>query len=443
MSTKWQRSCIEALCTSPVHYQLFKVKQSNKRMLKQFESRLFPFYIQKEEKKQWGSNNAFCKWLKETIQPNIMHYNATGRELDMCIPTELRPTITKTQFLKVFPTMDAITAFQEGTACKMGNNFAYFTTAYGYTLDLRRTDTIEEALLNHFARSGVVAVTLTGLYVFDSADYAQEKLDHLVKLFSLLLPSPKTKNKQSKKLQQRITRMNVGIEIEYEGQPFQIEYEEKMKQLNAVEFISGQDGLEGWDTRDSSCFSRLRENRLRIDGLPGTKALYQLVQDMVERGDVIPDTGSIHMHIDCKWDNLAYKQSVFDKFRERRAKFMQDTKDVQIFQAVLKTMFDCCIINMLENIRMQDYFQTLEYRFASPLLNYKTIMLEMIVFSHITKCVKTNSKPNLPLLELIADIHSNGKYFAEKSCQGSQGIIPVAEEYQVIEETTWNYTIQL
>ena len=94
MATKWQESCIRALCTSPVHYELFKKKQYNQRMMKQFEARLFPFYVKEEKnyKKEKGTVvNPFRKFFKEILESQI---NAHG-DLNLGIyPEDVEITIS-------------------------------------------------------------------------------------------------------------------------------------------------------------------------------------------------------------------------------------------------------------------------------------------------------------------------------------------------------------
>jgi len=276
MSTKWQKSCIAALVTSPIAFRLFKIEQCNIKMMDQFLDRIWPY---------------------KTVE----------------IP-----------------------------------------------------------------KSGI----------FNQIRYK----------------TPGKKRKEYKSI-------NIGIEIEYDGCNCQ-SLEKQLIANGAISFNSGWDG--GGTNGSQQCpkhnGSRLRENRLRINGMKGLKSLYILLEWMKENDCRIDNNSGMHFHIDCRDKPKQETDFNIEVYIQRIINIIQD--------ATCETKNNMCIVYRINEIRKftewgfmyctikaHIEFSTIEWRMGSPTLNYKTLALQILVAIHITECAKhKNKNPNDKYLQMLGEI---------------------------------------
>lgn len=392
MATEWQKSCIRAICSSPEHYRLFKKKQYNKRLLKQFESRLFPFFIEKKRIETYGDK----KIIKDfECMYTFNHSNITDFHLESCKLILNKPVLITEELLNkikhLYAPIDGGSNYVELFICE--NIFRNLST--DCLPDVSSSRNFYDCLKNRGPNAGIL-----GFRCYSSASKAKEFKQIFIEFLSIILNSkPITKQKNS------IKRMNFGIEIEYEGRRFDKNYLKKMESLGAVDFISGVDGHDGWVTPDDRTFGRLNENRLRIDGVKGLPALYTHIQDLLEAGCHIPNSGSIHVHVDCNYD-------IHLRRGEHKVSFYETNKNnfhkLEIAN-LLQKVFGANSSTLLDNIRIDYSFNTIEWRFATPCLNYSILVAEMMIFSHITQCWKVHCPINVDLLSAIVEVHQEFK----------------------------------
>ena len=221
--------------------------------------------------------------------------------------------------------------------------------------------------------------------------------------------------KRSGKKKRIYKSINIGIEIEYDGCNCQ-QLEKQLLANGAVSFNSGWDGGGTIGDRPGDCFGRLRENRLRINGMKGLKALYILLEWMKENNCKIAEKSGMHYHVDCT-DILGEVQNIWEngvsiiesRVNERLANLTERSEkaiesiynqDVQIFYSYIKPQTD---------------FNTIEWRMGTPTLQYKTLVLQVLVAIHITECAKYKNKtPNEKYLRILGEISGGQNYLPVK-----------------------------
>lgn len=206
--------------------------------------------------------------------------------------------------------------------------------------------------------------------------------------------------------------LNVGIEIEHDAEyPTPDKIQRAILLNNCVSYDSGYDG-------NSS--SRLRENRIQLNGIKGLKGLYILLTNMKENC-AIAKSSSVHMHIDCKYDNFFMNCDKFYKGSEKNN--IYDMSDVittrmnkykpnndnalQIISRIVDYKISEYDFTSGSLIRCDSEFNTIEYRFAKINFNYSDYVIQILTFIHITECIKHDAPFNIQYLELLYKVMKN------------------------------------
>lgn len=445
MSTKWQESCLRALMEGPSSYKVFEKSSYNRQAVIQYRSRLFPMYVVKKKKKQkqkreitkneiaWfkikeeilkgysGDNQIKCRNMYENGKLNIRSIANTLLVLD---PAKLKKQYESSNIR----TDDNLINTEE--LCKFRFEFVwkgYRDTDYGwyagsnsYSIssffkkeNLKFSDDSDNRLYS----TDITEITISYIEFTNCQDRVDIRLPALLQSIEecLYIENENTQIKSIPAIKGKTTYCNFGIEIEYEGTPVPNSLKSKLLQLGAVDFNSGIDGCS--DTieclhhyyNDNETPDRLYEVRLRIDGFRGLPALYHLVDYMLNTECHIPNKGSIHCHVDHAWDIPAQKNplssSVFrEKWLSSTAWVTQENR--LKLEEVLKSIFNFSYATFDEfkdsdRCRFQTVFKTIEYRFMTPLLNYKSIVADIMTVSHMDQCYKQNKPLNLSLLTAI------------------------------------------
>jgi len=225
-------------------------------------------------------------------------------------------------------------------------------------------------------------------------DFNLIQLDKAIKLSQ----KPKSKTKLVSKKPTKLTGLNIGIEIEFEGCNCQ-HLEKDLLKLGAVSFHSGWDGCEKDGDEEGS---RLRENRLRLESYKSLPALFYLLEQMIALGCTITNKSGMHYHVDCrdskKWNKVHNIRGVSLFKNVDMLHYKQMHKVFEKMQADGDWFY--------EQISIKSDFKTVEWRMGSQTLNYSKITLQILVAIHITEAFTNNSKPNLPYLTMLAEVYS-------------------------------------
>ena len=408
--TKWQESCITALASSPLAWEAFKMKQRNKRMLWQYVNRIWPYKRIKETRTSTleyteciNELKTFAKWLVNNHN-NLEEKIFTFREgkvksnmLEEALKDITHPISTEgvggNYFLEIninykSGSPDTISTYSDRQISYIISN------RYGINKG-------EEYYINNIR----VFSSLHNMHrmfnqVFDELQYIIEKLRLL---------RDKSRNYNPITL---YNSLNVGIEIEHDADnPTSEEIKNLILRHNCSSYDSGFDG-------NMDC--RLRENRIRLNGINGLKGLYILLEDMKENA-AIARNSSVHMHIDCKYDeydehytkyykNELHKPSMYNwddavSYYTKRL-VIRNPEAIKYLQYIFKykNVGEEFFWPNSRNVRVATEFDTIEYRFLIVNLKYSDYVIQMLALIHITECIKHNCILNKSYLSTLATV---------------------------------------
>ena len=408
--TKWQESCITALASSPLAWEAFKMKQRNKRMLWQYVNRIWPY--KKIEKTKINALEytecinelkIFTKWLvnnRNTIEEAIFRFK--DKKVKSSILEEALKNITKP-------------ISTEGAG---GNYFLEIVITYK-SGDTDRISAYGSKQIVHIIRNrwGIKAGNeyyINRIRFFSSLSRMNEmfsqlytELQYIIRKLELLRDRSRNYNPIT-----LYNSLNVGIEIEHDADnPTSEEIKNLILRHNCSSYDSGFDG-------DMS--HRLRENRIRLNGINGLKGLYVLLEDMKEN-TAIARNSSVHMHIDCKYDeyNEYYTRYYKKEIRTQdiyswgnavsyytKRLVIRNPEAIKYLQYIFnyKNVGEKSFWSNSHSVRIATEFDTIEYRFLIVNLRYSDYVIQMLVLIHITECIKHNCILNKSYLSTLATV---------------------------------------
>lgn len=408
--TKWQESCITALASSPLAWEAFKMKQRNKRMLWQYVNRIWPY--KKIEKTKINTLEytecinelkIFTKWLvnnRNTIEEAIFRFK--DKKVKSSILEEALKNITKP-------------ISTEGAG---GNYFLEIVITYK-SGDTDRISTCGSEQIVHIIRNrwGIKAGNeyyINRIRFFSSLSRMNEMFSQLYTVIQYIIRKLELLRDRSHNYNPYIlyNSLNIGIEIEHDADnPTSEEIKKLILRHNCSSYDSGFDG---------DMDHRLRENRIRLNGINGLKGLYILLEDMKEN-TAIARNSSVHMHIDCKYDeyNEHYTKYYKNELRKRCIYGWDDTVSYYTKRLVIRNPEAIKYLQYIfnyknvgekmfwpnsSNVRIATEFDTIEYRFLIVNLKYSDYVIQMLALIHITECIKHNCILNKSYLSTLATV---------------------------------------
>ncbi|QOR59947.1 hypothetical protein [uncultured phage cr114_1] len=408
--TKWQESCITALASSPLAWEAFKMKQRNKRMLWQYVNRIWPY---KRIKKTRTSTleytecinelKIFTKWLvnnRNTIEEAIFRFK--DKKVKSSILEEALKNITKP-------------ISTEGAG---GNYFLEIVITYK-SGDADRISTCGSEQIVHIIRNrwGIKAGNeyyINRIRFFSSLSRMNEMFSQLYTELQYIIRKLELLRDRSRNYNPYIlyNSLNIGIEIEHDADnPTSEEIKKLILRHNCSSYDSGFDG---------NMDHRLRENRIRLNGINGLKGLYILLEDMKEN-TAIARNSSVHMHIDCKYDeyNEYYTKYYKKEIRTQgiycwndavsyytKRLVIRNPKAIKYLQYIFnyKNVGEKSFWSNSHSVRIATEFDTIEYRFLIVNLKYSDYVIQMLALIHITECIKHNCILNKSYLSTLATV---------------------------------------
>lgn len=405
--TKWQESCIKALASSPYTWEAFKMKQRNKNLLWQYINRIWPYHRIENIEYTTDTITNLEECLIELLK------KLKDREMDIL---EYHITVNFTEEMKFIVSkqdkliIHKLTQLENDKRYLNYNylNFNHFL--YGVNIDVNGSsdliDQLNKIEVGEFGSFTRIASCLS------RKEQQYNSCIHSIKLLLEEYKKYKKPEKRKKKKQKTIINwLNVGIEIEHDAESStSTKVIKKILSQNCKEYNSGFDG-------DNSC--RLRENRIRLDGIKGLKGLYTLLCDMQENA-AIANSSSVHIHIDCKYDKSFNKtvQKIYDWYNYSKIssfilKFLKKNKVFEEFKTIFKikeeiTFDELCKLTKNQSlIRANEEFCTIEYRFCIPNFNYSDYVIQILFLIHITECIKHKANINNNYVKMLSNAISN------------------------------------
>lgn len=198
--------------------------------------------------------------------------------------------------------------------------------------------------------------------------------------------------------------LNIGLEFEYDNtyqyyinnqESIINHYKHKCRDLNI-----GYDGY----IKKRAC-----ENRLRIN-VKQFETLYEFLQDMYIHTH--NNLGSIHIHIDCRYNNIFKQQPIHlnkpSLIKKIPYLYSLLPKPPELIENLKKHpnenyLFSAYFSSYCMNIRCNSHYNTIEYRWIKPSYNYTHVITNTTVCSLLTQSiVHINNKNNSDLLKTLA-----------------------------------------
>lgn len=427
--TKWQESCITALTSSPFAWEAFKMKQRNKNLLWQYINRIWPYHNVKNNVviKNSLKNKSLEEGLLKLLNILNKNENCIFSNYGYAIHPSIRFKITKKdkaiieELSNLLPSKRYITT--------------YLYTSFNHTLqgdyiDVNKTTDLIRCLKQiPLGGKGSFSHICSGMKNCEQQIIAcRHSIILLLQEYGKIRENNdcETKKKTSK---YKTNWLNIGIEIEHDAQnKTSKEIVKRILQQNCTEYDSGYDG---------GTSLRLRENRIRLNGIKGLKGLYTLLQDMQENA-AIASNSSVHIHVDCNFDDSYYNitRKVYTSNSETRRTFTaleQFFVDFILTNEILEEFVKIFNLNLIHSndltwdtlksigfinykeafenwiatskvIRFSDEFSTIEYRFCIPNFNYSDYVIQILFLIHITECIKHNSPINKNYVTMLYKI---------------------------------------
>lgn len=408
--TKWQESCITALASSPLAWEAFKMKQRNKRMLWQYVNRIWPY---KRIKKTRTSTleytecinelKTFAKWL-------VNNHNNLEEKI-----FTFREGKVKSNMLEEASKDITHPISTEGAG---GNYFLEIVITYK-SGDADRISTYGSEQIVHIIRNrwGIKAGNeyyINRIRFFSSLSRMNEMFNQLYTELQYIIRKLELLRDRSRNYNPHIlyNSLNIGIEIEHDADnPTSEEIKNLILRHNCSSYDSGFDG---------NMDHRLRENRIRLNGINGLKGLYILLEDMKENA-AIARNSSVHMHIDCKYDEYDEYYTKYYKKEIRtqdiyswgnavsyytKRLVIRNPEAIKYLQYIFnyKNVGEKSFWSNSRNVRVATEFDTIEYRFLIVNLKYSDYVIQMLALIHITECIKHNCILNKSYLSTLATV---------------------------------------
>ena len=406
----WKDDLLAAMMTSPTALTLFKAKQSNKRHCDQVINSLWAYKTEKIV-------NPDVRWRKpktKSIERLITEFSSIN--VNMLLeadkrkePIKLNTPIQGEMFFnlhsweenELFKLMNKMKTLKR----EVLNRYKLFSfERCGRSVDnihLPHSASYFEELLNTLFSKDIYIV----IPMFDNIKGAKFWLKCKNKFIAQLKEFVQLLNKAyNKKLKSmRKNYINVGIEIEYDGTKTPNDIQHRILENGCISFDSGYDG---------NYAVRLRENRIRLNGIAGFKGLYILLEYMKEN-DKLAKNSSVHMHIDC--GALSGADAKFHNRNNRKPRTMDIYNNatkltIDNFKLLCDTFEIDLGINtqyfgfFVDNMRWNDHFDTVEFRFCMVSLNYTDYIYQMLILIHIINCARYQLPINTKYLKKLKEI---------------------------------------
>jgi len=399
--TNWEKSCVDSLVTSPIAFALFKAKQKNKRHVDQYINTIWPYEIKKisnDSKADKDGKNAkeilkpIINFLKDLLKQGESGYVDREYKLDRAYTAEeLYVAIKNIPKIVANKTKGSI-----GSLIFCSHDESSVIVHMEPNKDVNFLRNMFNAFLMRDKTSRFYTITT------DTFSNRQDTTGYISKLIRQL--SGISEKKATNKFKRVYLGQNVGIEIEYEG-IWQKYLEKKLNSSRyAISFNSGIDG----GSHDGSKYceaSRLRENRLRINGHRGLAALHYLVEDMIKSKCSIANTSGMHYHIDLTHFTAKqldmqidskFKKLAIDNQIERQ---LADIFEIKGNRIVLDTMFSL--------LRYPTEFMTIEWRMGTPTFNFTKLTIQILCAIHVTNVLFGSKKTmDVEYLMYLAEIYT-------------------------------------
>lgn len=393
--TNWEKSCVDSLVTSPTAFALFKAKQKNKKHVDQYINTIWPYEIKKVFKESNPTHNITLEAVKKFLI-DLKKQGETGYvDKDYMFGSEITASEIRNGLKNLPREQKSRTENGIGIIIFCSKEHQNHSVCIDPNTEINLIDTIYTGLsnVNQMCKFYKI-VTDTRSTRRNTTNFINSSIKQLSKI---------GKTTDLSKFKRVYLGQNVGIEIEYEG-IWQKYLEKKLNSSKyAMSFNSGIDGGETDGSRYGDA-SRLRENRLRINGHRGLNALHYLLEDMIRSKCSITNKSGMHYHIDLT--HLSEKKRdipAVDRFKKlcintEIQKQLADIFEIKEDRVVLDTMYSL--------LRYPTEFTTIEWRMGTPTFNFTKLTIQILCAIHVTNVLFGSKKTmDAEYLKYLAEIY--------------------------------------
>lgn len=397
--TPFQENLVRALVSSPEDFRALRNSVENRKAFDQYLNRIWPYTISKPK----TSRKSMSREMKSIIKSlneikKFILSNGVFDDRYSSVKLNLKEKINKEDIGKL---MSFLILSVPDIKCTGNINNMFTLGIYGHKtkeeLSFGYKDNTKEGIMKivktllsesclQGSEGGLIEITIDNR---GARRGVKEFLKHLKSLIEKTVLEIKkfTKETRKKERERKRTSMNIGIEIEYEGDETPLSFLKEFKDA-VVSFDSGFDGLDP---------SRCRENRLRINGIFGIKALETALKETKKVG-CITDKSGLHFHISL---NQEQKKAISDyETHEEKEKMFELSRALKSFAGrdIVKDTNWEHIKLILDTDTSKDGFRikgldiefhkketTIEYRFFKPTLDYTKMMVQLLFCIHLHK----------------------------------------------------------
>lgn len=406
----WKDDLLAAMMTSPTALTLFKAKQSNKRHCDQVINSLWSYKTEKIVNTDVHWRKPKTKSIEKliaklsSISANMLLESGRTKKpikINAHVQGEMFFNLHSYEENELFKLINKMKTLR----CEVSNQYKLFNfERWGCDLEwvhLPHTSVYFRDILDTMFVNDMHIVIPMFDNIKDAKIWLKYRNKFIAQLKEFVQLLKKAYNKKITSM--RKNYINVGIEIEYDGTKTPENIQRRILENDCISFDSGYDG---------DYAGRLRENRIRLNGIAGFKGLYILLEYMKEN-DKLAKNSSVHMHIDC--GVLSGANAKFHNKNNRKQ------RTIDIYNNATKLTIDnfkllCDIFEIdlgsntqyfgffVDNMRWNDHFNTVEFRFCMVSLNYTDYIYQMLILIHIINCARYQLPINTQYLRKLKEI---------------------------------------
>ena len=412
-STDWQLNFFIAIMTSWTAFNIFYYKQFNKKMFDQYLKRFF----------------RSIKYISEVNKINRLIIFLEKTKVDSPISSfEDEILFEKSNLLLAISNINSNrTLFRDSPSCNHIMTIR-FKNSTGIVINLNcvyNAREIIKELYNYISvnHSNEDYVIFNKLLLDDSRIGYILVHDVLIAILRNYVSIIENNYRPSKK-----ANMNVGLEFEYDIKDNETIPIKKLLELDSqyiTEISTGYDG-KPYDSDETirSKFTkivkarikedayRLNEDRIRINHFKGLEILEKYLIYLNTYGK-ISKSSSVHVHIDCKYDNSFEKLLHYSKDSSLH-KYLKRTKYPSLLDIIYLSRSEKSftkkgylsqdksgIIDLIKGSMLKNDLETLEFRSFKTSFLYEDIVMYILIASYITNGIKKGTKINDNLIKTI------------------------------------------
>lgn len=420
--TDWQLNFFIAIMTSWTAFSIFYYKQFNKKMFDQYLKKFF-----RVVKK---NNNIKSKKIN-------IDYNIETKKINELISFLEKTRIESPDRFRLFKTEilfkkntillaikninDIAYTFSNQSSCNHIMNISFNDDEIGID-SINRPEEMARKLYNHISSfiNDVIKldyITLDNLRVGYTLvhDILIAILKNYISIF-----------KENTKFNE--SNMNVGLEFEYDIDKNKTIPIENLLELDSpyiTEISTGYDG-KPYDSdeiirskftrivkasiKEDAC--RLNEDRIRINHFKGLQILEKYLLYLNKNGK-ISKSSSIHIHIDCVYDD-SFKKIDYSSKDSSLFKYLKRTSYPSLLDIIYLSRSEKSFtkkgylnkhesgtINIIKGSMQRNDLNTLEFRSFKTSFLYEDVVMYILIASYITNAIKKGTKINDSLIKTI------------------------------------------